>query len=541
LAKEEATKAEEEARLLAEEEARIAEEALLAEEEARIAEEALLAEEARLAKEEATKAEEEARLLAEEEARIAEEARLEEEDRLAEQESLQEELRLAQADVSLEEARLAEGKQKAEEAAADQYEDEWEAAVELAQQGLEGKIVGIDDAVMDDSAKADWDAAGLLAQELQTGVAEDYDDDEEEMDLETLSRAAKGAMKEFEKELKASEAAKRDQRNGWAAEMVSDTDSTSDSDMEEFPEGDLEEIARAAREAVKLMGDDVEDYDDETESFEGFEFQPQSATTAAAPPVLRNWSKVTVADLKDVLKSRGLKSYGKKADMVDRLEVYDAEQLGAVYQEEEEEETVASEYDTSSSDMMDFDMENVDLEELGRQARAAVEASSAIAEGDSSSDFDLEDVDMEELGRQARAAVEASSPIAEDDSSSDFDLDDVDMEELGRQARAAVEASSKIAEGDSSSDEWLFDEGTVDLKELGAQARAAVDASFADEPSDEVLKQLESEEKLLFEVVPEKQNNIESMTVAQLKEELRSRGLRLTGKKAELIERLQSA
>jgi hypothetical protein len=34
----------------------------------------------------------------------------------------------------------------------------------LAQQGLECKIVGIDDVIMDDSAKADCDAAGLLAQ-----------------------------------------------------------------------------------------------------------------------------------------------------------------------------------------------------------------------------------------------------------------------------------------------------------------------------------------------------------------------------------------
>jgi hypothetical protein len=78
----------------------------------------------------------------------------------------------------------------------------------------------------------------------------------------------------------------------------------------------------------------------------------------------------------------------------------------------------------------------------------------------------------------------------------------------------------------------------IDLEELGKQACAAMNVTFADEPPDEVLKQLKSKESLLFQdagalLMTEDCTN---MMVAQLKDELQSKGLQLSGRKAKLIE-----
>jgi hypothetical protein len=179
--------------------------------------------------------------------------------------------------------------------------------------------------------------------------------------------------------------------------------------------------------------------------------------------MLRDWSSLTVAQLKVELKGRSLKTYGKKTELIGMLIEYDAEQLGAVYDEDEEEKEVESEYD-SDSDSDGLDLDFAELEELGRQARAAVE--------------------MYENGDDDMLDVDGIAGLVGDE---------ITLDELGKQARAAV---------------------------------------FADEPSDEVLMQLESEEA---------NADYGSMNVAQLKDELKSRGLRVSGKKAELIERLQSA
>ena len=55
-----------------------------------------------------------------------------------------------------------------------------------------------------------------------------------------------------------------------------------------------------------------------------------------------------------------------------------------------------------------------------------------------------------------------------------------------------------------------------------------------EEPSDDVLKELENE------IFDKPSTDYAKMTVAQLKDELRGRGLKVSGRKAELIERLQS-
>jgi hypothetical protein len=110
-----------------------------------------------------------------------------------------------------------------------------------------------------------------------------------------------------------------------------------------------------------------------------------------------------------------------------------------------------------------------------------------------------------------------------------------------------------LSTGSDSEDE-LLDLGDLDLEELGRQARAAVELGSlggfdAEEPSDEVLKQLENEESLLLSDFlgsgtknkKQKQKDYSRLTVLELKEELRDRGLPLSGKKSELIDRLQAS
>jgi hypothetical protein len=347
--------------------------------------------------------------------------------------------------------------------------------------------VGVEEAIADDTAKATWDAAGALAQELQQGVGDAFDDDDDEEDIyattEALGKAAREAVEMFEEDMKLTQAAKQQQRDEWASSMdVSETD-TEDSDLDAAedmqPTGDLEEIARAARAAVQMMGDDndvlelgddAEEYDDD-QNFEGFEDEV-ATSTVQKPSMLRDWSTLKVAQLKVELKGRGLKTYGKKTELIGMLIDYDAEQLGAVYFEDEKEKEVESEYD-SDSDSDGLDMDMADFEEIGRMARAAVE--------------------MYENGNDDMLDVDGISGLVGDE---------INLDELGKQARAAV---------------------------------------FAEEPSDEVLMQLESEEPLLFEDVASANADFSKMNVAQLKDELRSRGLRMSGKKAELIERLRSA
>jgi hypothetical protein len=95
-------------------------------------------------------------------------------------------------------------------------------------------------------------------------------------------------------------------------------------------------------------------------------------------------------------------------------------------------------------------------------------------------------------------------------------------------------------------DEDSLDFSDLDMEEIGRAAREAVEMFDGDEePSDEVLWQLENEqEELLTPPKPSKKpaskTDFASMKVAELKEELRIRGLPTGGKKAELIERLKA-
>eukprot|EP00533_Pseudo-nitzschia_delicatissima_P011524 CAMPEP_0197283624 /NCGR_PEP_ID=MMETSP1432-20130617/25026_1 /TAXON_ID=44447 /ORGANISM="Pseudo-nitzschia delicatissima, Strain UNC1205" /LENGTH=700 /DNA_ID=CAMNT_0042750617 /DNA_START=107 /DNA_END=2210 /DNA_ORIENTATION=- len=295
-------------------------------------------------------------------------------------------------------------------------DDQFMAAVELAQEGIEGKIVGVDDIITDTSEKAEWDAAGELANELRQdteasseGDVEDEEDDFfedvdlnfEDIDLEALGKAAREAVESFESEQQEVGEAILDEKQQWADSMVEEDDDE----------------------------DDELDFEEEVASEE---------------PVSRDWSSLKVVELRQELKERGLKTTGKKADLVSLLEVSDLDD--------------SMESDDGGGDDEDDDDDNDNEDEI-------------------------------------------------------VDFEDFDIEELGRQARAAVEMFQTNVDG------------------------------FDEEPTEEMLAELESEMAINGEFLedPKPSLDLSKMTVVQLKDECRNRGLKVGGKKAELIERLENA
>jgi hypothetical protein len=211
---------------------------------------------------------------------------------------------------------------------------------------------------------------------------------------------------------------------------------------------------------------------------------------ATTPEPSQDWSKLTVVKLREELRSRGLPTTGKKAGLVAALKgALKGKKAGLVDALKESDLMLGSagqeedERDESAKGLQPLGSSDEELEELARAARAAVEQFEATStEQDSAEDFDEDSLDFSDL----------------------------DMEEIGRAARQAVE---------------MFD--------------------GEDEPSDEVLWQLENEQEELL--TPPKaskkrasKTDFASMKVTELKEELRIRGLPMAGKKAELIERLKA-
>jgi len=543
--------------------------------------------------------------------------------------------------------------------AADEDEDEWAATLELAQQGIGGKIVGMDEVINDAGAKADWEAAGKLAEELgqvgESGGADEeevvmiVDDDEEETsdsdedlddmmpegDLEAIARAAREAV------AMSGETVVDDEDDEDVVASSDDEDFDAVEDM--LPEGDLEAIARAAREAVAMSGETVVDDEDDVsassddEDFDAVEdMLPEGdleAIARAAREAVAMSGETVVDDEDDVSASSDDEDFDAVEDM---LPEGDLEAIARAAREAvamSGETVVDDDEDVfASSDDEDFDavedmLPEGDLEAIARAAREAVAMSGETLddeESNTSSDSDLDAVDemmpagdLEDIARSAREAVAAMA--AQDDVEDGDDLEDVsdmfagegDLEAIATAARNAVAMSSapdasqtstgplplrdwtkltvtllreecKVrgikaygrkaelvaklekyelesynsdqaqlqAPEESSSDDldWELEMDDIDLEELGKQARAAVqaynDLDDDDDDGDSFVEKKSVEPESALE--PETSGapaatDFTKMTVIELKGELRSRGLRVSGKKAELIERLQSA
>ena len=514
--KEERQQAEEERRLAQqaaeEEERRLAQQA--AEEERRKAEEAAEEEEVRRiaaeAAELATKLDQEAEAARKAEQAQHEAERLAEQARIAEEEAQradQEEERLAQ------EVERVKREQEAMTAAL-------EAEQALVEEMLAAEMGPADQAVLDAENKrmaeeeeddgdgeeeVVWEAAEALVDSVSSpSAADDDDDDEEDMDIEALARAAREAVEAFEKAEEVQEEAKTSQREEWSSQMEgqgdADDDADDDDELWDDESADLEALAKAAREAVALFDEsdlddtfeetsddeeeeeeeeDVNDYDDEEEEEEEEVFETAEESNQT------DWSQFTVAELKTELQSRGLPANGRKADLVARLEVSDRGELTDDF-------AVVSEA-PSEQPLMNWSKLTV------AQLRG-----------------ELSSRGLPTSGKKAElvATLEALAGAEEHADDNEDDDEDIDLEEISRAAREAVQRFSL--------DEEPSDEALLEID-------AEVDEVMADAASGSLWDIEEAVEK----------PDYSSMTVAELKLELKSRGLAVSGRKADLIKRLE--
>jgi SAP domain len=497
------------------------------------------AEQVRLAKEkEMAEAAEKERLQNAETARLETEAkaREQEEARLQAQEE-----RLVETAKQTEQARILAANQKDDDDLQGQFdEDDWEASIRAAQQSIDGNIAGLADSLsfIDDGAKADWDRASQKAQGLgkkqQRKQPEDDDDVEEEMDLEAIAIAARKAVKAFEQQAQTAEKGKKAQRQQWEDDMVTDSeidddDAFYDDDVVDYSGMTMSELrgelkrrglpaSGGKKDLVRMLEEEdlAEDdlFDKDVDELEYFE--------------------MSVAELKEELQRRGLPISGGKKDMVSRLEKDDMA-------------------DDDEDDL--FDDRN-DLEAVayvggpfGTNSNEDMNGIMARARGSSPSPTDFEG-----LARAAREAVEMFESGGETDRQDADDWSTFTVAELREELRnrglsTKGKKTELVALLQNSDLELAAAEGEDDLDDInaiGLAEREAFDsmvfapASADDEPSDEALWEIEQDAILATEVLSDVAD-YDSMTIAQLKDELRGRGLRLSGKKNELIERLRAS
>jgi SAP domain len=451
---------------------------------------------AEAAKAEAAKAAEDTRLAEERAAKLAEE----EGKKIAEAAQIAEEMKRAEEDRLAEEA--------AEEDEEDMYldDDDWAASIELATQDIDGKVVGLEDVLIDEEKKAVWNKAGQLAKELS---GDEDNDEEEEMEdddddefltpeyLAAQAKAARAAVEMFETERMAASAERKQEKEKWAQGMAVDA-------VAGLAE-DLEQIAAAARAVVDKF--DAHEEEEEDDEFEMFDMEALGAAARAA---------------------------------VDQMDA------------------------ASSEDDFDDDFAGLDLEALGAAARAAVAKSQAMDSDDD--DFaeyeEFDDIEYVE-------ATDEPSPEGDEDVLEEFDID-----ALGAAARQAVDmfdarqakpmkdwSKMKVADlklectarglkatGKKAELVLLLEEADVATapieEEFGAFSPFVDDIDFdADEPSEAELMRLE-ENPIVYDDFEEEPTtktatDVASMTVAELKAELKNRGLPIGGKKADLLERLK--
>ena len=358
---EEAKLAEEE-RLAAEEKARNVEETKLAEEKARLEEEERLAEVERLAVEE-------------EEARLAEEKRktAKQEESLFQEEDWEASIRLAgeldgkevtDDDLDLTEKDDWEAASRlAEELAAGEKDDD-DDEVELSPENLTAlasaareavemfEALSLEDMSQREAIRQQWaDEIGIQSDEeepsdldLEEIAMEDVDDffdeTDELADLEDLGKLARAAVDQFEASFgddNAVEEIDDSSEAGSVADRVAATTNWSvltvanlkaelkkrglsatgvkavlvaalEASDGQLEDGTSEELGDDGMEAVDLLSSESE-----------FETEPEGAIERDSVGLLPDFESMTVIQLKEELKSRGLKVGGKKAELIERL------------------------------------------------------------------------------------------------------------------------------------------------------------------------------------------------------------------------------
>lgn len=290
----------------AEEEAQIAEAERLAE-EARLAEIEYLLEEARIEKEAEEAEREYLAEIAEEEriseiARLEEEVRLKQEARVVEEELVLNEVHTVEEMDVADEYRLTELAQISELERLSKEDDlsedgdsligdeDWEASIQLAE-GLSADL---------DGQRIEWDAARQLAKDLVDEPEErpiDFNTPglSEEERMELIGQAARAAVEKFEAEKQHEEEVEKLEKSR-RNELKSVLGSLGDSNTRD---------TQSAQSSSSISSINNRDVNSEAEQVK--------------------YDNKTVAMLKDILRERGLKVSGRKAELIERLQIDDAQ------------------------------------------------------------------------------------------------------------------------------------------------------------------------------------------------------------------------
>lgn len=228
-----------------------------------------------------------------------------------------------------------------------------------------------------------------------------------------------------------------------------------------------------------------------------------------------DWSSMTVPMLKQALKDRGLKVSGKKVELVDRLESKESEKL-----------------DGTTDDHDDDDAEDVSI--VAEEVEEAEEAAEEVEE-------------IEEAVEAEETVATMESDDNDDDSSDEWEWTEVDeLSDVDYSSMTVSQLKEELRTLD-----LAVGGKKVDLIARLASYHAATASTEEEEPE---LEEPELQEPEPVAAVANDDSGDDDAssassldvdyteyTVAQLKVELRNNGLKVSGKKAELIERLQKA
>jgi hypothetical protein len=320
-----------------------------------------------------------------------------------------------------------------------------------------------------------------------------------------------------------------------AALAQSDLDQESAAVMDDDEEE--EEYGSFEYDATTLVGaaDDKEADLDSLFGGRGSDLETLAATAEAVlemeKPVTslgRDWSKLTVAQLRTELDKRGLPTVGKKADLVVALESADRELDGNAEEEKDVDNLSSNEYVFTVNHDYDDELSEDDLLNDLLHANGA---------------------DREALAAAARASVDREGVLPEP--STDWsrlsptelriELDNRGLPTVGRKGDlvASLQASDRDLEREIAQldrEDRVGGLGDLDMAAVARAAREAVKRfESVEEPSDEDLLEIEKEPLL------SSATDYGSLTLAELKDELRQRGLPLSGNKADLIAKLTAS
>jgi len=199
--------------------------------------------------------------------------------------------------------------------------------------------------------------------------------------------------------------------------------------------------------------------------------------------------------------------------------------------------------------------DSVLVDERSEQENEAVLAEEPSEEPQEYNNDDSAELSLEDLAAQAREAVELfEANRLEEEVSQDTDNDEVNEEAWATSPDFEIELEKQLQEYDSD------DSAESSLEDLAAQAREAVELFEAaglggtesveknggawvdldiDEPTDQELEELSEEVARLETNAVDKDWSL--LTVTHLKAELKLRGLKSSGRKAELVAALQES